>query len=170
MNSSPKIILLCGKIAAGKTCYARRLASETAAVILSCDELMLTLFPLPEGAGELHDLYAARVQDYLFRKALDLAAAGCSVILDWGFWTKASRENARTFFRSHTLPCELHYIEVTDEQWESNIHQRNRAVEEGRESAYFIDKGLRNKLNERFVPPDMDEIDVLHLNKGERFP
>ncbi len=167
MKNAPKVILLCGKIAAGKTFYARRLASETCAVILSCDELMLTLFPLPAGAGELHDLYAGRVQKYLFRKSLDLLASGCSVILDWGFWTKTSRDEARAFFRDCGIPCELHYIDVSDEQWEANIRRRNRAVEEGRESAYFMDEGLRNKLAERFVPPESDETDVRYFNNKE---
>ena len=166
-NMNPCVILICGKIAAGKTFYAKRLASEIRAVILSCDELMLTLFPLPDGAGDLHDLYAARVQDYFFEKSLDLLAAGCSVILDWGFWQKSSRDRARTFYRNHGITSKLHYIDVSDEQWEANIRKRNRAVEEGHCRAYIVDEGLRNKLNARFELPSPDEADVWYKNTEE---
>lgn len=164
MKTTGNVILLCGKIAAGKTFYAECLAAETRAVILSCDEIMLTLFPLPEGAGDLHDIYAARVQEYLFRKSLDILAAGCDVILDWGFWQKSARDHARAFYRNNGIAAELHYIDVSDEQWETNIRKRNQAVEEGRCSAYFVDEGLRNKLNARFEVPSADEVDVWYRN------
>ena len=60
----PEVILLCGKICSGKTTYAQRLRTEKNAVILSCDELMLTLFP--QGAGEHHDLLAQRAPSVYF--------------------------------------------------------------------------------------------------------
>ena len=53
-----KVIMTCGKICCGKSTYARRLQAAGNAVILSIDEITLSLFP--EGAGEMHDTYARR--------------------------------------------------------------------------------------------------------------
>ena len=55
-----KVIMTCGRICCGKTTYAQKLREERNAVILSIDEITLTLFP--EGAGEMHDTYALRAE------------------------------------------------------------------------------------------------------------
>ncbi len=39
-----KVIVACGKPGCGKTTYAKRLCTERSAVLLSADEVMLTLF------------------------------------------------------------------------------------------------------------------------------
>jgi len=39
-----KVILICGKICSGKTTYAKNIAQNMNAIILSVDELMLSLF------------------------------------------------------------------------------------------------------------------------------
>ena len=61
-----KIILLIGKICVGKTTYAKTLGG----MLISCDQLMQTLFP--GGCGEHHDLLAERARNYL----LDLGYVG----------------------------------------------------------------------------------------------
>ena len=65
-----KVIMTCGKICCGKTTYANRLKEEMNAVILSIDEITLTLFP--EGAREMHDTYALRAEQYLLKFPCDL--------------------------------------------------------------------------------------------------
>ena len=62
-----KAILICGPICAGKTTYANKLKAGSNAVILSVDEIMLTIFG--QHCGEMHDEYAARTQKYLDKKA-----------------------------------------------------------------------------------------------------
>lgn len=53
MNRAVRPILLCGRICAGKTTYAKRLGKTRGAVCLSCDELMLALFG--QQLGDRHD-------------------------------------------------------------------------------------------------------------------
>ena len=74
---------------------------ENKAVILSVDEIMLSLFGLY--AGEKHDEYTERIQKYLFEKSLEIVEAGTSVILDWGFWTREKRTEAREFYKSKNI-------------------------------------------------------------------
>lgn len=40
----PKVIMLCGKICSGKSFYAEQLKNRINGIVLSCDDLMLTLF------------------------------------------------------------------------------------------------------------------------------
>ncbi|MBQ9151747.1 MAG: ATP-binding protein [Clostridia bacterium] len=154
----PKIILLCGKLCAGKTTYARRLAPELGAVILSVDEIMLSLFG--QHLGDDHDRVAALTRDYLYRKSLEILDSGIPVILDWGFWTRDDRMATRAFYESRGLSCELHYIDVSRDGWEANIAARNALVEADPTAAYYVDENLLRKLEGRFQPPDEDETDV----------
>lgn len=76
------IILICGKICSGKTYYARRLREAKNAVILSTDEATYDLTQNEQGPS--YDAFAARVNRYLRKKAVEIARAGANVILDWG--------------------------------------------------------------------------------------
>lgn len=157
-----KAFLLCGKIASGKSVYARKLCKREKAVLLSVDELVLSI--LGSELGEKHDEITERVQAYLFQKSLEIIHAGSNVLLDWGFWTKARRQAARSFYEACGIACEFHYIDVPDEVWLRNIEIRNRAVLAGETSAYFMDDGLRIKLESLFETPESAEIDVWHVN------
>jgi len=155
-------ILLCGKVCCGKSTYAERIRKQEKAVVLSCDELMLTLFdPL---LGDKHDLISQRTQQYLYKKSLDIIEAGANVLLDWGFWQKQHRDAARAFYEERGIPCEFHYIDISDENWQKNVAERNKAIEEGKSDAYFIDEGLTAKLERLFEAPSREEMDVWYVN------
>ncbi len=157
-----KAILICGKIGSGKSYYAESLKLRENAVILSCDELMLTLFGTD--AGEMHDEYSRRTQQYLFNKSLDILNADVTVILDWGFWLKQWRSDARSFYESRGIPCELHYIKVSDEVQQLNLKQRNAEIAVGKSDAYYVDEGLAAKASSLFEEPSDDEIDLYYEN------
>lgn len=157
-----KVILLCGKIGCGKTTYAHRLKTMQNAVVLSCDEIMLALFP--QQLGDQHDMLAHRTQHFLFSKSLELIHAGISVILDWGFWQKTHRDAAKAFYAAHQIPCELHYIAVSDPIWKQYLAKRNQLVMDGCISAYFVDEALAHKCCALFEPPLPREVDVFYQN------
>lgn len=153
-----KVILICGRICCGKTTYARRLRAESGGVVLSVDEIMLSLFG--QSAGEKHDEYTGRLQRLLFEKSLEILAAGVNVLLDWGFWTKEARARAREFYKSRGIACEFHYIDIGDETWRERIDRRNRMAASGETAAYILDSGLEAKCLSLFEVPEQDEIDV----------
>ena len=153
-----EVIMICGKICSGKTTYARRLCAEHRAVLLSIDEIMLALFGLY--AGERHDEWAAKTEAYLLEKSAEIAGDGISVVLDWGFWTREKRDATREFFASRGIGFQMHFISMGDEKWRSCIERRNRAVQAGRVSAYFVDENLAAKFESRFEMPDRSEISV----------
>ena len=153
-----KVIMTCGKICSGKSTYAKNLRAKYHAVILSVDEIMLSLFG--QNAGEKHDEYVARTETYLFQKSLDIIGIGTNVILDWGFWTKKERDYAKTFYGSQGINYEFHYIDIKDEEWYARLEKRNKDVSAGKIDAYYIDENLAEKFNSIFESPSKEEIDI----------
>ena len=152
-----KVILTCGKLGCGKTTYARKLEEELGAVVLSIDEVMLALFP--DGAGEMHDAYALRTEQYLLSLSLEILESGTDVILDWGLWTREQRDRLREFYRAHNFPCEIHYLRISDDEWQRRMRQRNGSRTDG--SSYYVDEGLLDKVESLFEEPAEDEIDLI---------
>ncbi len=151
----PEVLMTCGMVCCGKSSYARKLQAERNAVILSADDIMLTLFP--EGSGEMHDTFALRSEQYLLDLSLQILRTGADVILDWGLWTRAIRTRVRNFYASHGgIKTELHYLRIDPEEWNRRIEKRNSSGKK----AYYVDEGLLNKSKSLFEEPSEDEVDV----------
>lgn len=153
-----KVFLICGKICCGKSTYAGRLCAENNAILLSVDEIMLALFG--PYTGDKHDKYTEKIQEYLFGKSVEIIRGGNNVILDWGFWTRSSRVQAREFYKSRKIDFEFHFVDVSDEVWKARIAQRNNSVLAEKAVAYLIDENLTAKFENLFELPNEDEIDV----------
>ncbi len=153
----PKVIMTCGRICSGKSTYAKKLRTEYSAVILSVDEITLALFG--NDAGEKHGEYVEKLEKYLFDKSVEIVGSGTNVVLDWGFWTRAERAYARKFYSERGIDCEIHYLAISDEEWDKRLEKRNADITAGRISAYCVDDGLRAKFLSIFEPPDESEID-----------
>ena len=100
-----------------------------------------------------------RTRGYLYQKSLEIISAGTDVVLDWGFWTKAERDFARSFYGSHGITNEFYYIGVDDDEWRRRIDKRNRDILAGKSDAYYIDEGLAAKFTAIFEKPDPSEMD-----------
>ncbi len=154
-----KVIMTCGKICTGKSTYAGRLKQERNAVILSMDELMLSMFP--EGAGEMHDLLVLHAETYLLTLSLQILQTGADVILDWGLWTRVQRKRIREFYRTHgNTENEIHYLRISRDEWERRIQSRNAGHTED-SMTYYVDEGLLQKAESLFEEPSEDEVDLI---------
>ena len=147
-----KVILLIGKIAVGKTTYARKLGG----MLISCDQLMQSMFP--GGCGEHHDVLAERARKYLLALARQCAEAGVTPVVDFGFWTPALRREALDALDGFEL--DWRYLDVPEDEWMRRIGKRNAAIQAGQAdpSDYFVDEGLLNKVNQLFIPPTNAEL------------
>lgn len=159
------VILICGMICSGKSHYARKLAKERNAVILSCDEISADIFHHAE--GERFDDVTADIKRYLHKIAARIAGTGGNVILDWGFWTRAERREVSEYYTVLGIPFEWHYIDISETEWRCNIGLRNKAVSAGNTSDFFVDDGLVTKFLSRFEIPEREEIDRWHEFKRE---
>lgn len=154
----PKVYLMCGKICSGKSTHAEELRKSQKAVVLSVDEITLAL--LGQNAGDLLDDYVAKLEKYLYQKSLEIIETGINVVLDWGFWTKRERDEAKAYYSSNNVEFEFHYIDISDEEWYRRLDKRNKAVVEKKISAYYVDEGLADKFKQLFEVPSKDEIQV----------
>ena len=153
-----KLYLICGKVCSGKTHYARALQARTGAVLFSCDELILRMFP--EDLGDRLEEISAAAREYLLARALETVRAGAGAILDWGFWDAAARAAVTARAREVGCACEWHYIDVSDAVWAERIRTRNARIARGEALDYLVDEGLRAKCLDLFVPPDPADMDV----------
>lgn len=159
-----KVIILCGKIASGKTYYANKIKNETNAIILSVDDLMLNLSD--SCLGKQHDDMALRCERYFYGLANQIYRNGTDVILDFGYWSKMEREEAKQYFRYSGIPVELHYVKIEEEKRLIQLDHRNKNLmsqQENKQSGrvYIIEEELRRRLDQKFEEPSPDEIDVV---------
>jgi predicted kinase len=118
--SDTRLILTCGLPASGKTTRARQLAADRGAVRLTKDEWLwgLGFTPWDEQARK-------KVERELWRLAQELLRLGVSVVLDFGLWARAERDEARSLARDLGVGVELHYLDApADELWR-RIEARN---------------------------------------------
>ncbi len=151
-----KVIITCGKICCGKTTYAKRICKENGSVLLSVDEVMLTVFG--NDVGERHEEITEKIKTYLKRKTVDIVGSGIDAVLDWGLWTRQERFEIRSYFEAEQIECEIHYIKIEDEEWSKRISRRNNANGSGNET-YYVDEGLKRKCESLFETPDESEYD-----------
>ncbi len=158
-----KVMILCGKIASGKTYYANKLKKKSKAIILSVDDLMLKLSD--SCLGEHHDNMASRCEHFFYGLAEQIVDNGIDVIIDFGYWSKKEREEAKEYFMNKGIAVELHYIRIPEDVRLEQLERRNAKLTEGLSKSngrvYIIDEALRQRLDNKFEAPIDSEIDVL---------
>lgn len=153
-----KVYLICGKIASGKTVYARSIQRKQKAVILSVDDLVLKLFD--SCLGEKHSETVARVFEYFYGLADELLQQGIDVIFDSGFWTKEERTRVKKHFAELGIQTELHYIKISEPSRLKWLDERNERLKNSPKREYIIDRELLAGLDAKFEEPDDSEVDV----------
>lgn len=160
-----KVYFICGKICSGKTYFAGRLAERMQAVQLSVDHIMLTAGL--DRIENAHEVLVPRMEHYLHQIALKLAHCDIPSITDFGYWTAQERAQVRELFCTRQTPTQWIYMDCGKQTWERNIRLRNQAVVSETEQAYYVDAGLRFKIEEQFQPPAPSEIDVVVKDSGQ---
>jgi len=117
----PRLILTCGLPGAGKTDLAVKLATERGALRLTKDEWLWAIGATPwdRSTGE-------RMEQELWRLAQEVLSLGLSVVLDFGLWARAERDEMRTVARRLGVGVELHFLDVAPEDRWRRIEARNR--------------------------------------------
>lgn len=106
-TSPPRLVLICGLPAAGKSTLARRLATEIPAVRLDKDGWATGL-----GADLWDDEFRVRLERQLWALTQQLLASGQSVILEWGHWARVERDEKRLRARALGVGVELHHLDA----------------------------------------------------------
>ena len=123
-NTNGKAILLVGKVACGKTTYARKMQEQERAIFLSLDELQLDIFGENPTREQLDSTYSGCLE-YQKRLAIKLIKSGLDVYLDWGFWKALSRHEIRHFFESAGIQVYQYYFDIPLEVRRARNRKRN---------------------------------------------
>lgn len=151
--------LICGATGAGKTTYAKKLASDIGAVRFSIDESMITLFDADRPEGADFDWYMNRInriETDLWQTTLQIAGQNVDVILDLGFSLKAHRTAFRN--RAGAAGCStcLHYLDIsTDERWK-RVEERNQ--HKGDTYALEVTRPMFDFVDAMFETPENTEM------------
>jgi predicted kinase len=148
----PTAHLIYGYIGSGKTTLARQLEQRSGAVRYSPDEWMTRLFgedpPQAEFAG-----HAQRVQSLIDEQWQRVLAAGVDVVLDFGFWSRTSRDEARQRVLALNAVPRLYWVRCDRATALARCLARNRDLR----GSLFIAEQTFELLEQRFQPLDADE-------------
>lgn len=120
--SETRLILTCGLPGAGKTTLAVRIAAERGAVRLTKDDWLRAL-----GSSPWDALANARIEQELWRLAQEILGYGLGVVLDFGLWARAERDEKRAAARRLGVGVELHFLGVPPDELWRRIEERNSA-------------------------------------------
>ena len=155
MKDEPaKLYFMCGKMAAGKSSYARELAQTKNAVLLIQDELLDKLYP-----GEIRSIqdftrYSTRLRDALVLHIEGLLARGVSVVLDFPGNTRVQRQWFREIFEGANVQHELHFIDAPDDLCKRQLRRRSATLPA--DSAWTTDAEF-DAITAYFQAPSEDE-------------
>lgn len=119
----PTAHLICGYIGSGKTTFARQLETDTGARRFTHDEWMVKRYGNNPPADRFQQYYDEVSAD-IWNDALALLTQGQDIILDFGFWKRADRDNAR----ARLLSCDVKFYVVVcdlDIAW-NRVQERNK--------------------------------------------
>lgn len=148
----PKSILIViqGFLGAGKTTYSKRLAAQTGVVRLNGDEYCSTNFSKEVLEADWDKCFSEAITN-LYRQAEELLQSGQSVILDFGFWDRKSRDYAREVASRVGADFSHIYLNTPDELILNRLTKRSGGIAR---------KNLENysSLKSLFEPPHVDEL------------
>jgi predicted kinase len=149
-RSSTRLVLICGLPASGKTTLARQLVPEIPAIRLDKDQWTAGL-----GLDVWDDELRVRVERQLWGLAQELLANGQSVILEWGHWARAERDEKRLGARALGAAVELHHL---DAPLEELIARAERRTASGEWTASPITRAHFERWATVFEAPDEEEM------------
>ena len=143
----PRLVLVCGLPASGKTTLARRLAEDYGAVRLNPDEWELAL-----GVDVFDEGFQDRLEAQFWELTQRLLVLGTSVILDWGFWARSERDEKREVARSLGVAVELRFLDAPFEELVRRVTARHAA------GGIAITESHMERYRGLFEPPTDDEL------------
>ena len=149
----PTLYLLCGKIAAGKSTLARRLAARPATLLISEDHWTSNLF-----AGELRTIddygrCSARLRAAIGPHIVDILQQGLSIVLDFQANTVGVRNWMRSLITQSRAAHELHLLDIPDAVCKQRLRERNTSGEH----PFQVSEAEYDLFTTYFAPPESRE-------------
>lgn len=165
MGAAPLIHLICGSTGAGKTTYAKALATKLGAVHFSIDQWMAALYwadatmPLdPAWAMERVE----RCNTLIWAMAQQTAARGTPAILDQGFGQRAVRARFAALAAEAGFSVQLHFLDVPAQERWRRAQAREASPADEHRLPFAITREMFDYVESIWQPPDTDEMAALN--------
>ena len=154
--------LLCGDIAAGKSCLAKRLARRHQAILVSEEEWLSKLFP--NGIHNLHDYLSCsrRLQILFAPYCVELLQSGRDVVFDFPANSPEIRRWLKQLIDRARVRHLLHYVTASKQDCKVRLIKRINSDE------YFSGEGLISEFDSAsrlFVAPRVEEGFNVEINR-----
>jgi predicted kinase len=117
--AGPRLIVICGLPASGKTTLARALEERLGAIRFCPDEWMEAL-----SIDVYDEEKRARIEALQWKLSQELLAGGLVVIIEWGTWGRSERDALREGARALGAAVELHVLDAPEEVLFDRIRRR----------------------------------------------
>ena len=151
--SKPTLHLLCGKIAAGKSTLAARLASPENTVLITEDDWLAALFADELQKPKDYLRCAATLRVAMKPHIVALLRAGMSVVLDFQANTVESRAWMRGLLDDTNADHQFHVLVPPDEVCLERLQMRNARGEH----PFMVTEEQFHQISAYFSPPTADE-------------
>lgn len=162
MAVSGTLHFFCGKIAAGKTTQARRLAQEERGILVSEDLWLSRMYPEGRLDQPRYIRHSTSLRAALGPHVIELLRSGVTVVFDFAGNVPPDRAWVRALADVAQADHVLHYIKVSDAACKERLRQRNKDAPEG--SQPTTDEEF-DAITSYFVPPTPEE--ALHVVEYE---
>jgi predicted kinase len=120
------VVMMCGLAGSGKSTYARAL-ERSGYTRLSIDEVVWRR--IGRDAAELdpedYERHRSTAERELLRELIDLMAARRPVVIDYSFWSRATRDRYKALIESHGCRWELVHLAARPETLRRRLATRN---------------------------------------------
>ncbi|MDR1969833.1 MAG: ATP-binding protein [Candidatus Nomurabacteria bacterium] len=154
MTKKPTLHVMVGLPGSGKTTKAKELEMEHNALRLTCDEWHIRLFgynPTDENHGRNHE----NIEEIMLEIAEKVLSHGVSVIIDFGSWSRAERDDLRRMASKADANFKIHFMDVPIEKLYERLKKRNQLVTT---EGFVISKEKMDRYLKLFEPPTEEEF------------
>ena len=153
------IHIVFGKQGAGKTTYARDLATSENATRFSIDDWMGELYgadlPKPMNFAWVMER-VRRCEQRIWLTAADVTRNGGNVVLDLGFMKRADRARFVTLAEGEGLSVQKHFVTAPHDVRRKRVLSRNET--KGETFSFEVTPGMFDFMEKQFEPPTEDEL------------
>lgn len=158
-----KLLLVCGKIAAGKSTLLSHQVKEHNAILINQDEWLATLFPGEMKTLEDYVKYSSRLKQALGPHIVTLLQHGVSVALDFPANTVRDRLWLQSLYKAANVAHELHYLDMPDEVCKERLWVRNKSGKH----QFTVNEEQFEQFTKYFQAPSKDEGFNLILHEAQ---
>lgn len=154
LGGKGKLVFFCGKMGAGKSTLAVKIAEQYNAVLLSEDNWLSQLYPQQINTFDDYIKLSRQIRPLLRQLVKDMLLSGTSVVMDFPANTRKQRSWFRELCAEAQCDHEMIYLEATDE---TCLQQLSLRREKQPERSAFDTREVFFLVSQYFEAPETSE-------------